>query len=450
MLASGMLASGAAATAVAADAGAGEGVDGGLTVETSTLVESDYIAHVTEPEGKDDGVPGGLIEVTTTSDGTTLLAYCLDAGTALKRGAAYREAGRSEVPTLKGNPDAAKVDWILRHGYPMVSEKALGEQIGAELSKGAAAGATQAAIWRLTNHVKAVPWDPAGAELADHLVAHAVDTEEPAPSLALAPGTVAGRAGSILGPITIGSTGDQIGVYLDPAAVAAGVALTDRYGNVVSDGDGRLIESVTDGESVFVKAPADAGQVDATVSAMSFVPVPVGHKLVSTESQALVLVSGDWVPVTARTKASWTAAIPPSPTPTPTPTATATPAPTATADPSGSVSPDPSGSVSPDPSGSVSPDPSQSVSPTATSVTTAPTATTAPGVRPGATPGATHSADAGPSAPAATGAAGDSELASTGSSGVLWFVAVSGAGLVVLGAAVVLIHAWRRRYRTLG
>ncbi|MEU6934464.1 thioester domain-containing protein [Streptomyces sp. NPDC046374] len=142
----------------------------------------DYISHVTEPEGEDDRMRGGLLEV-WTADGDTLFVYCLDGLSPLDWNAAYREAGASEAPTLKGNPDAGKIDWILRHGYPSLSEAALGEQIGARLSKNAAAGGTRAAIWRLTNHVKAVPMNPAGADLADYLVAHAVDIEEPAPSL---------------------------------------------------------------------------------------------------------------------------------------------------------------------------------------------------------------------------------------------------------------------------
>ncbi|MEU3750911.1 MULTISPECIES: thioester domain-containing protein [Streptomyces] len=443
VLASGMLVSGAAATAVAADAGAGGTGDGVLVVTKAEIVEDDYIAHVLEPEGEDDGLPGGLIKV-TTSEGATLFAYCLDAGTALKDGAAYREAGRSEVPTLKGNPDAAKIDWILRHGYPTFSEAVLGKLIGGKLSKKAAAGATQAAIWRLTNHVKAVPWDPAGADLADYLVAHAADAEEPAPSLVLDPGTVTGPAGATLGPITIGTTGDKTTASLDPAAVAAGVALTDREGNVLSDGSGKLIEAVLDGESLFVKVPAGARQGSATVSAQGLVPVPVGHKLASADSQSLALVTGDRVPVTTHAKASWTGATtPPSPT----------------ADPSGSASPSPSQSVSPTAPGATS-EPGAPSSPSTPSTPSAPSDPGSPGASASPdpsgttgqapTPGVTHSGGAGEPEPASAGGrAGGSGLASTGSSGAVGFAAVAAGGLVVIGAAVVLIHGWRRRYRTM-
>ncbi|MEV7276651.1 Cys-Gln thioester bond-forming surface protein [Streptomyces sp. NPDC093111] len=410
MLASGLLVSGAATTAVAAEAGGGDADDGVVVVKKAALREGDYIAHVTEPEGKDDGVPGGLIKV-TTEDGDTLLAYCLDVRTAVKRGAEYREADRSEVPTLKDNPDAAKVDWVLRHGYPAYKPADLGKLTGLKLSENAAAGGTQAAVWRLTNHVKAVPLDPAGAALADYLVAHAVDTPEPVTPLVLDPETVTGPAGSVLGPITVGTTGDQVMAALDPAAVAAGVVLTDQEGNVVSGADGRLTQAVMDGESLFVKAPAGARPGTATVSATAFVPVPVGHKLVGEDSQALALVTGDRVPVIRHAKVSWTGGTPPSPTPTPTS----------------------------DPGGSPSPTASPTLPPTAS-----PTASGSPGASASADPSGTPGPD-----PTSSAGAGGSELASTGSSGALGFVAVAAGGLAVIGALVVLVHEWRRRYRDL-
>ncbi|MGO4634833.1 thioester domain-containing protein [Streptomyces sp. 2RAF24] len=419
VLAGGMLVSGvagAATTAVAADAGG----DGRLVVKSSTLRDFDYIGRIHEPEGKEDGEAGGLIEV-RTSEGGTLYVYCLDALVDLNSGSSYREADRSEVPTLKGKPDAGKVDWILRHGYPAVSEDALGKLVGRKVSKGAAAGATQAAIWRITNHVKAVPWNPEGAVLADYLSAHATDAEEPAPSLTLTPGTVTGTAGSPLGPIEVGSTGDQVTVSLDAESVAAGVVLTDREGHVLSDAEGRLTRPAKDGDALFVKAPAGAKAGGATVSAEASVPVRPGHKLVSGDgsgSQSMALVSGDRIPVTARAKASWIEATGPAPTAEP-------------SDPTGSASPPPpSESASPTPSGTAS-------------------ASAAPGGASGG-PGQGGTATDGPTPGGApSGGTGGSELASTGGSGLLGFFAAAAAGLVVIGAVVVLVHEWRRRCRTM-
>ncbi|MFC8509610.1 Cys-Gln thioester bond-forming surface protein [Streptomyces sp. NPDC057131] len=412
-LASGMLLGGAAATATAADGGAGGAGREGVVGISYDLVEHDYIAHLyPRPGGKDDGAPGGLTKV-TTSDGRVFYVYCLDSDTKTKRGAEYREAGRSDVPTLKGNPDAGKIDWILRHGYPTLSKEVLGERIGAELDKNAAAGGTQAAIWRLSNHVAAVPWNPAAAKLADYLVAHAEDVGEPARPLVLAPGTVTGSAGSALGPIRISSTGNPVAASLDPAAVAAGVALTDREGTVLSDADGRLTRPAKNGDELFVTAPADAPEGSATVSATAEAPAEPGRKLVSADSQALALLSGDRISVAAEARVSWTAA-------------EASPAPTA------------------DPGASASADPGQSAS----------ASPTAPGGTGGAsapgTPGGDASASAHP-APGATTpstAPAGSELAATGSGSVLGFVAAAAGGLAAIGGAVVLIHEYRRRFRT--
>ncbi|WP_158822136.1 thioester domain-containing protein [Streptomyces sp. NRRL F-5727] len=436
-LASGMLLGGAAATAPAADDGAGGAPDGTIVATSYRLVASDYIGDLDLPEGG-DGQVGGLLKV-TTSDGRTLFAYCLDAATPTEDGAAYREAGRSDVPTLKDNRDAGKIDWVLRHAYPVVSEDALGELIGAKLSKGAAAGATQAALWRFSHQGKAVPWNPAAADLADYLVAHAEDAEEPVRPLSLAPGSVTGAAGSLLGPIGISTSGDRVAVTLDPAAAAAGVTLTDPEGTVLSGADGKPTRPAKDGDALYVNVPSDARQGGATVSATSLVPTRVGQKLVSADSQPLALVSGDRIPVTADARADWTAAASPSPT----------------ADPSGSASAAPGHSTSPTAPGGA----------TTTPGTPGTSASASAGPHPGgttttpATPGTSASASAGPHPGGTTGpdttggatpppTAGDPELASTGTGGVLGFLAAAAGGLATIGGAVVLLHEYRRRFRT--
>ncbi|MFJ8623072.1 Cys-Gln thioester bond-forming surface protein [Kitasatospora sp. NPDC093550] len=417
MLAGGILVGGTPMTAVAAEGG---GHDGRIVITEGWIVESDYIAHVLEPEGKDDGLPGGLIKV-ATRDGGTLFAYCLDLRTPVKGGATYREDDWSEVPTLQGNPVAGKINWILQHSYPTVSETALGELTGGKLTKGAAAGGTQAAIWRLTNHVRAVPWDPAAATLADYLVTHAEEAEAPARPLTLAPDAVTGTSGSVLGPIGLTTTGDQAEVSLDPAAVAAGAALTDRDGTVLSDGGGKLTRPAKNGESLFLKTPAGARPGSATVSATASVPVRAGQALVSPDSQALALVRGDRIPVTAAAKASWVTGASPSPTATP--------------------------------SDRPSPSPTHSAAPTTQPTTPAPTATadpTTPGPADTPTAGGTTSAAPGVTAAPSSGVtppggAGGSALASTGAGSALGPLAVAGAGLIVTGGALALLRRRDRR-----
>ncbi|MFI5643503.1 Cys-Gln thioester bond-forming surface protein [Kitasatospora sp. NPDC051705] len=396
-------------------------------------------------EAKDDGRIGGLVKV-TTADGGTLFVYCLDARTELNPGSVYREGGRSDVPTLRANPDAGKVNWILQHGYPAVSEGELGELVGGEISPQRAAGATQAAIWRITNHVTGVPWDPVGARLADYLATHAVDAPEPAAPLSLTPGAVSGSAGSVLGPIGITSAGDPVDVSLDPAAVAAGVVLTDRAGKAVSDGGGRLSPPAMSGDSVFVKAPAGAEAGSATIRATASVPAPVGRALVSPDSQDLLLASGADKVVTGTTLAvSWTSATsPPSPTATPSDSASPSAGPTAGPPPSTGPTPSTGPGVTPTTGPGVTPStgpsPTPSTGPGVTpGVSPSPTPTTGPSVTPGVSPGTAPGA--GPS-----GTPGG-VLPSTGASGGIVVAAGAGIGLLLAGGLVVVVHERRRRRR---
>ncbi|MEU8762991.1 thioester domain-containing protein [Streptomyces sp. NPDC048659] len=395
-LASGLLTCGAAV----ADTGAGAGAAGdGVLVVGSHTVRGGRIAHVTQSGGPGDEVSGGLIEL-RSDDGGPVFGYSLHVREELKDGTGYRVGARSDVPTLKGNRDAAKVDWTVRHGYPAVPKEDLGRTLGRELSEEGAAAGTQAAVWRLTDHVQAVPEDPAGAALADYLVAHAVDVPEYFPVLFLDPDTVTGAAGSLLGPLTLGTAGDRATAALDPAAVAAGVTLTDAEGKALSDASGKLTAPIRVEESLFVKVPADARQGGATISLAGLVPTTAGAKYIDTggRSVPLILALGD-IPYTNQAKATWTGGAEPSPTPTPTPTGTptATPAPTPTVP----ATPSPSRSTAP---------------PTTPATPTTPTGGTA--------------------------------LASTGSSAVLGFILVAAGGLAGTGFLVLLLHEWRRRCRT--
>ncbi|MFD5461580.1 Cys-Gln thioester bond-forming surface protein [Kitasatospora sp. NPDC127059] len=440
MLATGVLTGGglAPSVAAAADGGAGgTGGDGGTVITAAEIIGlGDYIRF---SDKKDDGAIGGLIKA-TTADGGVLFVYCLDSGAAVVPGSAYHEAGRSDVPTLKGNPDAGKVSWILQHGYPAVTEGELGELVGGKLSKERAAGATQAAIWRITNHVTGVPFDSVGAKVADYLAAHAVDEPEPGASLSLAPGAVTGEAGSVLGPIGITSTGEPVGASLDPAAAAAGVVLTDGEGKVLSDGSGKLTRPTKNGDALFVKAPAGSPAGSATVTATASVPASAGRAMVSRDSQALLLASADAsLATTATAKASWTAGGA-SPSPTATPTGTASPtaqpspstSPTATGGPTATGEPTtPGGSASP--SGSANPNPNPNPD---------------PNPKPTATPGDTSSPSAVPNPGAEPSGGTGGALAATGAGGGVRIAAGAGAGLLLAGGVLVLLHERRRRRRS--
>ncbi|WP_435647906.1 TQXA domain-containing protein [Kitasatospora purpeofusca] len=400
-------------------------------------------------DGKDDGARGGLMEMRTFDPVASVFGYSLDARSEMKLGSPYEVGRWSGVSTLKGNADAGRVNWILRHGYPTVSFEELGAIVQGELTRAQAAAATQAAIWRLTNHVKGVLNSPVPDRLVDYLVSHAVDVEEPAAPLSLTPATVTGSAGSVLGPIGIATTGDQVGGLLAPEAVAAGAVLTDRAGNVLSDGSGRLTGPAKNGDPLFVKVPAGADAGGGTVGVAGYVPVEAGSVLVSPDSQPLILLGLNKFHTIARAEVSWTAAAA-SPSPTATPSGSVSPS----ASPSASASARPSESGSPsatgEPTGSASPStrPGESVPPSATNRPTGPggpseSVSPSNSGSPSPSPSPSAALTAAPTPTPSTGGA----LASTGAGGGIRVAAVAGVGLLLVGGVLLLVVERHRRRR---
>ncbi|MFB8236883.1 TQXA domain-containing protein [Kitasatospora purpeofusca] len=395
-------------------------------------------------DGKDDGASGGLMEMRTFDPVAAVFGYSLDARSEMKLGSPYEVGRWSGVPTLRGNADAGKVNWILQHGYPTVSHDELGKLVQGTLTAAQAGAATQAAIWRLTNHVKGVLNSPVPDRLVDYLVSHAVDVEEPAAPLSLSPEAVTGRAGAALGPIGISTTGDEVGGLLDPTAAAAGAVLTDREGNVLSDGSGLLTRPAKNGDSLFVKAPAGADAGSGTVSVAGYVPLRAGLALVSPDSQPLILLGLNQFHTIARAEASWTAAAP-SPPPTATPSESASPSAGPSTSPSQSVAPPATG----EPSGPASPSarPSRSASLPATGKPGGPGGSASPSSA--MSPSDSMSPSTAPTAnPSADGSGGsDGALASTGAGGGIRVAACAGVGLILVGGVLALVVERRRRRR---
>ncbi|MFB8173327.1 Cys-Gln thioester bond-forming surface protein [Kitasatospora purpeofusca] len=411
-------------------------------MSTSRIVVGEFVFF---GDGKDDGARGGLMEMRTFDPVAAVFGYSLDARSEMKLGSPYEVGRWSGVPTLKGNADAGKVNWILRHGFPTVPVEELGKLVQGKLTRAQAAAATQAAVWRLTNHVKGVLNSPVPDRLVDYLVSNAVDVEEPAAPLSLSPATVTGSAGSPLGPIGISTTGDQVIGLLGPEAVAAGAVLTDGAGNVLSDGSGLLTGPAKNGDPLFVKVPAGAAAGGGTVGVAGYVPVEDGLALVSPESQPLILIGLNKFHTVARAEVRWTAAAA-SPSPTATPSGSASPSPSPSASATASPSVRPSESVSPSatggPTGSASPSarPGESVPPSATGRPTgsaSPSDSGSPGAVPTSVPTSMPT-----SAPSTGGV-----LASTGAGGGIRVAAVAGVGLLLAGGVLALVVERRRRRR---
>ncbi|WP_181442545.1 thioester domain-containing protein [Streptomyces tateyamensis] len=300
MLASSLIVAGGVAAAGVAVADSGTGVTakfGGLVQDKSGNIKINNSDH--------EFAAGGLIAL-NTSDGKTLLTYCIDLKHETRDDATYQETGWASS-SLASNPDAGKINWILQHSYPQVSDlSVLAKEAGvAKLDTAQAGAATQAAIWHFSDHVAAVPEDKDAASLTTYLEKNAADVPEPTASLTLSPDTVSGKSGALLGPITVTSSSDSVTASLDAASSAAGVVLTDKAGNVLSDKSGSLTKPAKNGDALYVKAPAGANPGSATVAASASLQALAGRAFTAEKSQTLILAGNVPVTASAKAKASW-------------------------------------------------------------------------------------------------------------------------------------------------
>ncbi|GAA1270458.1 hypothetical protein GCM10009665_68480 [Kitasatospora nipponensis] len=299
----------AMAGAAAADSGTG-GSGAVATLHDPELIPDESGQITINGKG---GFGGGLIQL-DIAGGKWLETYCIDLKNETAPGAHYQETDWKST-SLETNPSKGKILWILQNSFPHVTAlDTLAKEAGAEaLTKAQAAAATQAAIWHFSDGVDAHPSEDADAsKLTDYLIRTAKDLAEPSPSLSLTPGTVSGKSGAQLGPITVNSSGGTAQVGLDANAVTAGVVLTDSKGDVISGKDGKLITPAKPNDQLFVKTPAGAAAGTATLTASASTSVELGRAFMSADknrqgrnSQTLILAGTQTVTVNATATANW-------------------------------------------------------------------------------------------------------------------------------------------------
>ncbi|MFB7862553.1 MULTISPECIES: Cys-Gln thioester bond-forming surface protein [unclassified Streptomyces] len=284
----------AGAIAVAGPAMADEGAQGGATATLGNLTIFDKVVI----KDSDRTVSAGLFQMDVNSGGS-IQTYCIDLYTGAKTGQEYKEVGWDQS-SLHNNSNAGKIRWILQNSYPQVNDlDSLAKKAGAsKLSEKTAAAATQAAIWHFSDKVEAVPVDADAAKLTDFLEKNAVELAEPSASLSLSPSSVAGKAGSRLGPITVDTNAATAKVSLAPGA-PAGVKIVDKDGKVVTD--------VVKGSQVFFDVPAGTADGAAELTIQANTTVPIGRAFVATKtkSQTLILAGTSTSTVSAKASATW-------------------------------------------------------------------------------------------------------------------------------------------------
>ncbi|MFD6359105.1 Cys-Gln thioester bond-forming surface protein [Streptomyces roseolus] len=293
-LVSGLVASSAIALAGPAMA------DGGANATLGGLKESGDI-WIGDEEG--DPISGGLFEL-TVDDGGSLQAYCIDLLTPTDPGTKYKETDWDKS-TLHDNPNAGKIRWILQHSYPEVNDLgALAGKAGVDALTGdEAATATQAAIWKYSDNVKATPVDPEAKALAAYLVAEAAkapEQEEPKVSLAAAPASIAGKAGDKLGPVKVTTTAADGAVKVSlPADAPANVKVVDK--------DGKAVTSAGSNTELFLDVPAGTPDGTTKIGLQTETEVAIGRVFGSVEGheQTLILAGSSKSTINTEVIAAW-------------------------------------------------------------------------------------------------------------------------------------------------
>ncbi|WP_299528121.1 Cys-Gln thioester bond-forming surface protein [uncultured Streptomyces sp.] len=260
------------------------------------------VLHVKGENGEKDGVKNlsaGLFEMTVEGGGK-LKTYCIDIHNPTQDKAQYLETSWAET-SLGRNEDAGKIRWILDHSYPQVDDlDALAKAAGSgTLTEKTAAAGTQVAIWRYSDDADVTAKDPAAEKLADYLEESAQVVAEPKASLTLSPAAVSGKAGELLGPVTVHTDAGQVSVAPPADAVASGVKVTDK--------DGTPVTEATNGTELYFDVPEDAADGSASLSAQATTSVPVGRAFTgaTTTSQVQILAGSSVSTVTAEAAATW-------------------------------------------------------------------------------------------------------------------------------------------------
>jgi TQXA domain-containing protein/LPXTG-motif cell wall-anchored protein len=302
-LTAGLLAAGALAGAGTALADDATPSAGGATAVLQGLEDGKFGNAIVDGD-TGHPVPAGLFTMTVPGGGA-IETYCIDFQHHTANHASYTEVGWDNS-TLRGNPNAGKVAWILNNSYPKVDAAALSAKLSADgvnlsqpLTDAEAAEGTQVAIWHFSDPtVKVQAADADAKALSDYLNSHAVTLAEPKPAVTLDPPAVSGKSGDRIGPITVHATSGSVDVTLG-AGVPAGVKIVDK--------DGQAVTTAKDGSQLYFDVPAGTadGSTSVTVSATTEIAIGRAFSATDQSSQSQILAGSDSTTVTAAATLSW-------------------------------------------------------------------------------------------------------------------------------------------------
>ncbi|WP_291279802.1 VaFE repeat-containing surface-anchored protein, partial [Galactobacter sp.] len=244
-------------------------------------------------------------------------AYCIEHDVSAKTGlhASVGDLDSYLGANLFTNPVAqSKVLWVLAHSYPAVSLEDFGAAIGTPgISANDAIEATQYAIWRYTD----LGWDAAwNWETADSETAYWYLVNGANASSGMQPSDFTTTV-SVTGPDTEQNPGGLVGPFvISTSAESATVSAAPGFDFADGDGDPINPNAVVDGQSVYVKVPADTQEQAVTVTATAkgqngtgfVLSVPTGEGQLPTKSshgQSIILVAPSTKTVSDSARATW-------------------------------------------------------------------------------------------------------------------------------------------------
>ncbi|WP_374213840.1 Cys-Gln thioester bond-forming surface protein [Streptomyces sp. A3M-1-3] len=249
-------------------------------------------------DGTQRQIPAGLFEM-RVDDGGTLQTYCVDIHNPTQKEAKYVETPWNGT-SLGSNPDAGRIRWILQHSYPQVNDLAgLARAAGATvLSRETAAAGTQVAIWRFSDGAEVEALDPQAEKLADYLQRKAKNLAEPKASLTLDTSAVSGKAGEMLGPVTVRTDAQYVTVAAATDLAHPGVRIVGK--------DGKPVTAAADGAQLFLDVPAGTPDGSTSLSVQATTKVPVGRAFAGeSRSQTQILAGSSESTVSATATANW-------------------------------------------------------------------------------------------------------------------------------------------------
>ncbi|WP_181772567.1 thioester domain-containing protein [Amycolatopsis pittospori] len=256
------------------------------------------------------------------SDGSKLKMYCVQVEVRMRTDQDMIERPWNKYPDTSSpfNKNNEKINWVLHHGYPAASAKALESTLGKTdvklnggLSVEEAVTATQAAVWHFSdgkNLDRAKPISRGGAEEAADVLAlydyltgkeNAGLGKQPKPTLDIGPAKADGAPGTRIGPFSIATSGDITELT---SKLPEGVKVTDADGKAIKAAD------VKDGTKVYIDVPKDAKDGSGTFSLkvsghLDTGRLFVGENYSKVPAQSLIVAESEKTSVAANATANW-------------------------------------------------------------------------------------------------------------------------------------------------